>query len=378
MADGAERPLVTFYVMAYNQARFIREAVEGALAQTYRPLEIVLSDDCSSDGTFEIMRHAVKGYSGPHTVILNRNPYNLGLSGHVNRILELASGELIIASDGDDVSNPVRAERFVDAWLKNDRPAALYSAVSCIDADGKPTMRDGSEWFAQFLPLERETRAERLLRFAQDGSPRLVTCSAAWTKELCEAFGPLPKRVWFEDNVITLRAWLFDRIDFIPEALVRYRQHDSNVVNRAKPRLTTRKARANAEQESSAMARRWRECLTSYIDDLEFAVCHGWITRPLCNEIKRHVEQNCALHQVIEDWWSVNWPLRLALLAFALRFGRLGEGRWCSPRLLPFPMFLALGAAWSRARSMSLSRVWRNSRVIAVVTCIGPVAADIL
>src|SRR5215470_18905066 len=110
MADSAQRPakpLVTFYVMAYNQARFIREAVEGALAQTYSPLEIVLSDDCSWDGTFEVMRDAVKGYSGPHTVILNRNPRNLGLSEHVNRIIELARGDLIIAADGDDVSSPV-------------------------------------------------------------------------------------------------------------------------------------------------------------------------------------------------------------------------------------------------------------------------------
>ena len=47
MADGTGRPLVTFYVIAYNQSRFVREAVESALAQTYSPLEILLSDDCS-------------------------------------------------------------------------------------------------------------------------------------------------------------------------------------------------------------------------------------------------------------------------------------------------------------------------------------------
>ncbi len=73
MADSCERPLVTFYVITYNQARFVREAVESALAQTYSPIEILLSDDCSTDGTFEIIQETVKGYSGPHTVILNRN-----------------------------------------------------------------------------------------------------------------------------------------------------------------------------------------------------------------------------------------------------------------------------------------------------------------
>ncbi len=194
MINGVARPLVTFYVMTYNQARFIRQAVEAALAQTYSPLQIVLSDDCSTDGTFEIIQDAVKGYSGPHVVVLNRNDRNLGISDHVNRIIELATGELIIAADGDDVSSPVRAERCVDVWLRNGRPAALYSAVSCIDADGRPSKRDGNQVVRAVSSGRARNASDRLLRFAQDGSPRLVSCSAAWTKELCEAFGPLPRQ----------------------------------------------------------------------------------------------------------------------------------------------------------------------------------------
>ena len=51
MTDTTEPPRVTLAVIAYNQERFIREAIEGAFAQTYQPLEIILSDDCSSDRT---------------------------------------------------------------------------------------------------------------------------------------------------------------------------------------------------------------------------------------------------------------------------------------------------------------------------------------
>ena len=56
-------------MIAYNQARFIRQAVESALAQTFSPMEILLSDDCSTDGTFEIIQEVVKGYSGHHNVV---------------------------------------------------------------------------------------------------------------------------------------------------------------------------------------------------------------------------------------------------------------------------------------------------------------------
>ena len=56
MAETSEKPLLTFAIAAFNQEAFIREAVEAAFAQTYSPLEIVLSDDCSKDRTFDIMK----------------------------------------------------------------------------------------------------------------------------------------------------------------------------------------------------------------------------------------------------------------------------------------------------------------------------------
>ena len=69
-----DRPLISFCLFAYNQERFIRKAVEGALSQNYSPLEIVLSDDCSTDSTFEIIKEMAACYHGSHSIILNRNP----------------------------------------------------------------------------------------------------------------------------------------------------------------------------------------------------------------------------------------------------------------------------------------------------------------
>ena len=65
-----ERPLVTFALFAYNQEKYIHEAVEGALAQTYEPLEIILSDDSSTDRTFEVMSELAKKYNGKNKVIV--------------------------------------------------------------------------------------------------------------------------------------------------------------------------------------------------------------------------------------------------------------------------------------------------------------------
>ena len=356
MADQNDKPTVTFYVMAYNQARFVREAVEGALAQTYTPTEIVLSDDCSTDETFAIIQDAVKGYSGPHTIVLNRNERNLGVSEHVNRIMELATGELIVASDGDDVSHPSRTERCVEAWLLHGKPAALSSSLSCIDETGKPSQsRNGPEWFAQFFPTENEGRTECLVRFSMQGSPRLVSCSGAWTKKMHDAFGPLAPGIWYEDDLITLRAWLFDRIAFIPDPLVNYREHGDNIFNLAPKPLVTLSDRRQAEDANRTQARRRRETILSYLPDLDRAVRRGWITQPICEQLKREFTKQCAFYWIIEEWWNLAWRMRFWLFLLLVAYRRI-EWRWCGARLLPFPVFLRVGALWSRRLAW---KTWR-------------------
>ena len=94
--DKAEMPLITLALFAYNQERYIKKAVKGVLAQDYKNLEIIMSDDASNDATFQIMKKVVADYRGPHKVILNRNKSNLGIAGHVNRVFELSSGEIVI------------------------------------------------------------------------------------------------------------------------------------------------------------------------------------------------------------------------------------------------------------------------------------------
>ena len=81
-ADTA-RPLVSMLVIAYNQAQQIGDAVRSALAQTYEPLEIIVSDDASSDATYAAIEAALAGYAGPHRVIARRNTVNQGISAEL-------------------------------------------------------------------------------------------------------------------------------------------------------------------------------------------------------------------------------------------------------------------------------------------------------
>src|SRR5271156_4250872 len=137
MPQTVDRPLLTFGIAAFNQEPYIREAVEGAFAQTYSPLEIVLSDDCSPDRTFEIMRQMAAAYRGPHQVALNRNERNLRLGAHLNKIVALSRGEILVGAAGDDISFKNRTERIYNAWIESSGTAfSIYSSMIEIDGSG--------------------------------------------------------------------------------------------------------------------------------------------------------------------------------------------------------------------------------------------------
>ena len=108
---------VTVGVKCFNNVHYIREALEGAFRQTYRPLEIVVCDDCSTDGSWEAIGEVVEahlGEPGLH-VVVERNERNLGNLGNWERICGLATGDYIVKFDGDDVSEPDRVSRIVAA-----------------------------------------------------------------------------------------------------------------------------------------------------------------------------------------------------------------------------------------------------------------------
>jgi glycosyltransferase involved in cell wall biosynthesis len=213
-AADKKNPLVTFALFAYNQEKYIHEAIAGAFAQTYSPLEIILSDDSSSDRTFEIMREMAKAYCGPHAVKLNRNIENLGLIGHINKIFEMASGDLIVAAAGDDISLPSRTSRLVDAYGETGGNAMLlHSSVSKIDENGKNLGIGQPPVIIEKMSLEKIALSSALY----------IGATGAWHKHLYYDFGPLEFKRAYEDLTLGFRAALSNSIVYIDKPLVKYR-----------------------------------------------------------------------------------------------------------------------------------------------------------
>lgn len=212
MDNTESNPLITFVVFSYNQETYIEEAIDGALSQTYTPLEIIISDDCSTDATFEIAEKKISNYVGPHSIKIIKNESNLGVGEHFSRVTEMASGELLIASAGDDVSLPERTEVIVTEWLSTSKKSdMLHSRYFEMNAGGEIT-RVGSSDHPLFNTVSE---------FINNNV--IVGATEAWTIRLFEKFGPLAKNVTHEDRTIGFRASLCGGVKFIDVPLVKYR-----------------------------------------------------------------------------------------------------------------------------------------------------------
>jgi glycosyltransferase involved in cell wall biosynthesis len=209
------RPLVSILLIGYRQRDTIGDALRGALAQTYEPLEILASDDASGDGTWEALCEAAAGYAGPHHLVLNRNEHNLGIGAHLSLLAQRAQGELLVVAAGDDVSLPQRVERLVEAWLALDRrPDLIASALADLDAEGRV--------HGQIVPTDLATYTS-LTQWAER-PPHVIGAAQAWTKRLVERFGPLPAGTVAEDLVMVFRAIGSGGAITLREPLVQYRR----------------------------------------------------------------------------------------------------------------------------------------------------------
>ncbi len=219
MIEVSDRPLLTFAICAFKQEHLIREAIEGALAQTYSPLQVILSDDASEDRTFEIMSKMARAYSGPHRIVLNRNPTNRGIGGHINRLMELCEGELMVVAAGDDVSLPKRVEVIYDRWNKAGRPVgSIFSDIVKMAEDGTPF---GSLSVPQGEPID-------LLQIIRGAPAPIIGSAHCWHRRVFEVFGPLREGVVNEDSAIFYRSALLGSVLHIHEPLVRHRIHGGN------------------------------------------------------------------------------------------------------------------------------------------------------
>lgn len=125
---------VTVLMTVYNGSGTVRNAVASILNQTYSDWDFLIIDDCSTDGTWELLQAIAKHDS---RVTIVRNLVRLGFAACLNIGWRRARGELIARMDADDFSFPQRLERQVEYMQAHPEVAVLGTGAELVDEHGR-------------------------------------------------------------------------------------------------------------------------------------------------------------------------------------------------------------------------------------------------
>jgi glycosyltransferase involved in cell wall biosynthesis len=211
-------PKVSAIIPVYNGERFVRDALESILAQTFKDVEIIVVDDGSTDRTREI----VQGFGDR---VIYDYQKNAGADRAYNRGISLAHGEFIAFLDHDDRWYPEKLAVQLEILSRHPEVGLTYSKVDLIDADGAPvyetpwTERNG-------LPRDPIGDAEAMLR---ERFPTSVPSPMLFRRHVLAEIGGfdtgLPRGGGHVDSKLCILAGEISKVFFSVKPLVQYRVH---------------------------------------------------------------------------------------------------------------------------------------------------------
>jgi len=216
-------------IASYNHAKYLASCIDSVFNQSFEDIEIVLIDDGSTDGSFDI---AVTLLSQPHyrarfaNIIVEANSVNLGAAATWNRAIAKASGDLIFLLNSDDLYASTRVAIFASRW--RERPNYFgFSYTTPIDDGGRePGTAAAAD--IKYRParqlLHSTTASWALLEF----NITITTGNFVFTKSLFDAVGGFSDLKYCHDWSFALRSATIVEPDVVTSAHYFYRLHAHN------------------------------------------------------------------------------------------------------------------------------------------------------
>ena len=213
-ATPMSSPSVSVCMPVYNTERYVAEAIESILAQTFTDFEFLIVDDGSTDGTLPILSR----FAARDSRIRVISRPNTGIVGALNEMLGLARADLVARMDADDMALPDRFEIQV-AYLR------AHPDVVCVGGEVMAIDASGRDLYLLHEPMDHEAIQE----LALTGSCPLNHPSVMMRRAAVMAVGGYdPQMKHLEDLDLFLRLGEFGRLVNLPRTVLKYRVHPSS------------------------------------------------------------------------------------------------------------------------------------------------------
>jgi len=218
-------PKVSIILSSYNHGKYIADAIQSILNQTFNDFELIIIDDASKDDTFKILQT----FNDPRMKI-QYNKVNLGVNVNRNRYIEQAKGEYIAIMNADDEWLPTKLEKQVKFLDENPEIGAVFTHANIIDDKGDDFADKDHPYYNEFHEQNR-TRFEWLNIFFYSGN-HLCHPSVLMRKKCHEDIGYYDLRLGqLVDYDLWIRLCMKYDIHVIPEKLIKFRvlSDESNI-----------------------------------------------------------------------------------------------------------------------------------------------------
>lgn len=211
-------PKITILMSVYNGEKYLQEAIESVLNQTFRNFEFLIINDGSTDKSEEIIKS-----HNDHRIRLIVNEKNIGLISSLNKGLDAARGEYIARMDCDDISLPQRLEKQFNFLKNNPDVGVVASFTREIDEDGKSL---STHWKQDRESISREEIYHNLFFGNCVAHPTVIV-----KKEILNKSNLRYRSDYLdaEDYDLWCRISQIAPIVKMPEPLLHYRRHSKNI-----------------------------------------------------------------------------------------------------------------------------------------------------
>lgn len=243
----------------YNGRKYLNEQLDSIYAQTYKNIEVVVIDDCSTDNTVEVLESYAQSKGLKYLV----NEVNLGVVKNFEKVISLCQGELIALADQDDIW---ASNKLMELSGKIGEAALIHSDAKLIDGTGQLL---SSSYTKTANKVFRKSRYEYF--FNND----VTGCTVLFKKALLKSLLPFPKDILVHDWWLAICAFNEGGIKYLDEPLISYRQHGHNQIGAADiSKVYPHELRVKAYQktllflESLYNEKKWDEKENEVLNDL--------------------------------------------------------------------------------------------------------------
>lgn len=221
-------PLVTVNVTCFNHERFVVECLESVRAQTYPNVQLVVIDDCSTDGSVALIREWLEQTGTRCTLVLHEE--NQGICRTRNDILSRARGKYVTGLATDDTWFPDKIAVQVEQFERLPPSVALlYSDAYLMDEQGRPLPMTFFDRSRSYRSFDRQPEGDVFLQLLETNF--IPAMSTMVRRECYEAVGPYDESLAYEDWDMWLRMARRYHFAFSPHIGARYRVHPAGLSN---------------------------------------------------------------------------------------------------------------------------------------------------